>query len=437
LLSADFEDDPATPGYFQPDAASQFVLRYNCAKGACRSDTDSPRPPLARRVHRKVFGKIIVMVEAPPVVPIIDDIMTKFAISSKPDATNPTLEKHDTTKSLFKPYIPGSYFITLFTTNCVKINCSTTTAIKVTDTFKSGKADMECPGHNQVVHWSTLHTHKDDPVNVNLNSSPSGAKKLKYSWSFHFLPAASTLTVASLSTADSASASFFPNTLGKYGLKFSVSGYCSTNKDSVTINDACPSKFTAYYAGKDQHSTSCALFKLVTIQGYHGETYGAQPIHGQFTPLVSFTPDTNGRYEVQCLVFGGCNGASKTAAVWFRCSDFTPPILAGGNDLALHRQCGKTPSLTVTNDNALASIHYYWSFISPGLLDDDTNAKTEFFNKKFNKIRMPIALDTTTLSSTPVCLSSPMMLAMLINATADSTSALSLSPISPAMALDA
>jgi hypothetical protein len=73
---------------------------------------------------------------------------------------------------------------------------------------------------------------------------------------------------------------------------------------------------------------------------------------------------------------------------------------------------------------------------SPELLGDDTNAKTEFFNKKFNKIRMTIALDTTTLGSTPVCLSSPVMLAMMINATADNTSALSLSPISPAMALD-
>jgi len=96
----------------------------------------------------------------------------------------------------------------------------------------------------------------------------------------------------------------------------------------------------------------------------YGSNLTAGNIRGQFNPVASFTPDMKGRYEVQCLVSDGCNGASKTAVVWFRCSDFAPPLLNNGDDLTLHKQCGKTPSLTITNGNALASVHYDWSFAS-------------------------------------------------------------------------
>merc|ERR1719502_1874100 len=72
---------------------------------------------------------------------------------------------------------------------------------------------------------------------------------------------------------------FEVDTVGEFDLEFSVSDCCSTTKDIVKINAACPSSFTAH-AGADQEFVSCAPFKPVTVEGsYHGDTYGAEPVY--------------------------------------------------------------------------------------------------------------------------------------------------------------
>ena len=69
---------------------------------------------------------------------------------------------------------------------------------------------------------------------------------------------------------------------------------------------------------KQNLKTQLELARSFVDQPY-GSNLTAGDIHGQYNPLASFTPDMKGRYEVQCLVSDGCNGASKTAVVWFRC----------------------------------------------------------------------------------------------------------------------
>jgi hypothetical protein len=87
---------------------------------------------------------------------------------------------------------------------------------------------------------------------VNLVGSPVDSKKLKYQWSFDFLPAASQLTDSDIANANTDAASFFPDTLGKYGLKFDVHD-CSTSfcSKTVEVQVVCNDIGDTVSAGKD------------------------------------------------------------------------------------------------------------------------------------------------------------------------------------------
>jgi hypothetical protein len=328
-----------TSGSFNADTAGQYVLRYSCAKDAC-----------------EVMDKMVVTVLAPPVVPVIDEISKltldcsagatkligsnskyavgyKWAISSMPDASEATIVDAEKVDAHFTPDMPGSYFITLFATNCASITRSTTREVVVVDTFESGKADMECSaGTNQVIHWSA---HKDAPVTVHLNGSPDDATKLRYKWAFDFLPAASMLTDHSIGNAEGTDAYFIPDTLGKYGLKLDVhdcsTSFCST---TVQIQVVCNDAGDEVSAGHDiEHAFN---------DGTDVEVCGNPTFDRQVSYLWSLTRVSGFRIPI---VYANAGGMSLTSKA--------------GHDIDLN-----TAVVQVSGEgyDAIKNVTYEWTF---------------------------------------------------------------------------
>ena len=215
------------------------------------------------------------------------------------------------------------------------------------------------------------------------SSDPEGLA-ITFLWTFVQVPAGSSVTDASLSSATSAQPGFTPDVNGTYRVRLTVrDGALNSAPDEVVITAAGPNEAPVANAGKDRNTITGQGFTLNGSKSYDPDgdmiTFvwrflevpaGSGVTDSSFSdassPKPQFTPDVNGTYRLQLIVNDGELDSQPDEVVITAATTNVPPNADAGADQNIFT--GSTVHLDGSKssdpDTDPQSLSCLWGFVS-------------------------------------------------------------------------